>query len=113
MAVLAPQQEQNGQRKPITWASVVPADAMRGAFAILDAWKLSARDGRILLGLPPERTYYAWQAGNVGRVPHDTLRRIGYIAGIYKALGIIYSDPRLADDWIRRPNAFFVSAKRR
>jgi hypothetical protein len=40
-------------------------------------------------------------------VPADTLRRIGYIAGIYKALQILYSDPRLADGWIRRRNKAF------
>ena len=34
----------------------------------------------------------------------DTLRRIGYVAGIYKALELLYSDPHLADDWIKRPN---------
>jgi hypothetical protein len=37
----------------------------------------------------------------------DTLRRIGYVAGIYKALELLYSDPHLADDWIKRPNRAF------
>jgi Protein of unknown function (DUF2384) len=56
---------------------------------------------------PAERTYYAWRMGEGTRVPKDTLRRIGYIAGIYKALQILYSDPGLADSWINRPNADF------
>jgi len=46
----------------------------------------SADDARILLGSPAERTYYAWRRGTGVRVPSDTLRRIGYVAGIYKAL---------------------------
>jgi hypothetical protein len=99
----APRQE----RQPVTWTNVVPTDAMRGVFAVLDAWELGHADARILLGSPAERTYYVWRQGNMVRVPQDTLRRIGYIAGIYKALHILYSDPVMADSWTRRPNAFF------
>ena len=40
---------------------------------------------------PPERTFYGWKAGKARRVPEDTLRRICYVAGIYKALQILYS----------------------
>jgi hypothetical protein len=86
---------------------IVPADALRGFFLIMDAWTVSADDARILLGSPAERTYYAWRRGTGVRVPSDTLRRIGYVAGIYKALQILYSDPGLADGWIRRPNNAF------
>jgi hypothetical protein len=63
--------------------SIDPAAALRGFFAIMQAW------------------------GNAGRVPMDTLRRIGYLAGIYKALEILYSDPHQADDWVKRPNQAF------
>ena len=42
------------------------------------------------------------------RVALDTLRRIGYLAGIYKALQILYADPRLADDWVNRANDAFA-----
>jgi hypothetical protein len=83
------------------------AAALRGFFAIVQAWGLNAEDARALLGAPAERTFYAWRAGNAVRVPMDTLRRIGYVAGIYKALELVYSDPHLADDWIRRPNRAF------
>ena len=49
-----------------------------------------------------------WKSGRpVGRLPEDTLRRIGYIAGIWKALQIVYADPALADGWVSRPNASF------
>lgn len=91
----------------VTLTGVVPGDALRGFFLIMDAWGIGAEDARILLGSPAERTYYAWRKGNVVRVPSDTLRRIGYVAGIYKALQIVYSDARLADDWIRRRNKAF------
>jgi hypothetical protein len=88
-------------------AGIVPGDALRGFFLIMDAWDISADDARTLLGSPAERTYYAWRKGNVVRVPSDTLRRIGYIAGIFKALQILYSDQHLADGWIRRRNKSF------
>jgi hypothetical protein len=95
-------------RSRIERRQINPPDALRGFFLIMDAWGASAEDGRILLGSPAERTYYAWRAGKGARVPMDTLRRIGYIAGIYKALQILYSDPRMADDWVRRPNRAFA-----
>jgi hypothetical protein len=81
--------------------------ALRGFFAIIDAWGVAAEDARTILGSPAERTYYAWRAGTGVRVPADTLRRIGYVAGIYKSLQILYSDPALADGWVKRPNRAF------
>jgi hypothetical protein len=83
---------------------VDPVAALRGFFLIIDAWGVPAELARVILGAPPERTYYAWRAGNAVRVPPDTLRRIGYVAGIYKALQILYADPHLADGWVKRPN---------
>jgi uncharacterized protein (DUF2384 family) len=86
---------------------VNPAAALQGFFAIAQAWNLSAEDARTLLGTPAERTFYAWRAGNAVRVPQDTLRRIGYVAGIFKALELLYNDQHLADSWINRPNLAF------
>ena len=86
---------------------VAPVPALRGFFHIANAWGVSAEEARIILGLPAPRTYFAWRAGNAVRVPSDTLRRIGYIAGIYKALQILYSDPAIADSWVKRPNRAF------
>ena len=84
-----------------------------GFFAIAQAgWGLNAEDARALLGAPAERTFYAWRAGSAVRVPMDTLRRIGYVAGIYKALEILYSDPHLADDWIKRAPTMPSGARR-
>ena len=40
-------------------------------------------------------------------MPLDTLRRIGYVAGIYKALELLYTDGALADGWVKRPNQAF------
>lgn len=81
--------------------------AFRGFFRIMELWGIDNADARAILGSPAERTFFNWRAGNISRVPEDTLRRIGYVAGIYKALQIAYSDPSLADTWIHRENRKF------
>ncbi len=91
----------------VTPPRIDPVAALRGFFHIAEAWGVTAEEARTILGAPAERTYYAWRAGNAVRVPSDTLRRIGYVGGIYKALQILYSDPHFADGWVKRPNAAF------
>jgi hypothetical protein len=91
-------------------ARIDSANALRGFFAIMEAWEVGPEDSRVILGEPARRTYYEWRKGSAPRVPMDTLRRIGYVAGIYKALQILYSDPRLADEWVKRPNKAFGGA---
>jgi hypothetical protein len=98
-------------------ASLTPAPAVldegrtrklfEGFFGIMRLWNVGAAQMRRILGSPPERTFYAWKAGKARRVPEDTLRRIGYVAGIYKALQILYSNPSQADGWVHQPNLHF------
>ena len=88
-------------------SAIDPRDALAGFFRIMDLWQASNAEARVMLGAPPPRTFFAWKAGRVKRLPEDTLRRIGYVAGIFKALQILYSDPAQADGWLKRPNAFF------
>lgn len=80
---------------------------MSGVFTILGAWGADSQQARRILGSPPERTFYAWKAGQVGAVPHDTVQRLGYVLGIYKALQIVYANPQQADGWPSRPNRAF------
>lgn len=79
----------------------------RGFFGIMERWGVDNAQARSLLGQPAERTYFKWKKGQVGAVPMDTIRRIGYLSGIWKALEILYSDPHQADGWVHRPNQFF------
>ena len=81
--------------------------AMAGFFRIMALWGAGNAQMRRILGGPPERTFYEWKSGRVRRLPEDTLRRIGYIAGAYQALQILYSDPTQADQWVKRPNRHF------
>jgi Protein of unknown function (DUF2384) len=81
--------------------------ALRAFFRLAELWGLTMEQARLLLGRPSRATLYNWKAGRVRSVSYDTLRRISYLLGIYKALQILYRDPQLADAWISRPNAAF------
>src|SRR5205085_10300489 len=56
------------------------APALQGFFSIMEHWGADNRTARRLLGSPAERTFYDWKKGKIGRLPDDTLRRIGYVA---------------------------------
>jgi hypothetical protein len=88
-------------------ASIALKPLFAGFFRIMDRWDVDNTSARIILGAPPARTYFKWKAGEIGMVSLDTVRRIGYISGIWKALEIIYADHTLADGWVHRPNRFF------
>jgi uncharacterized protein (DUF2384 family) len=82
--------------------------ALEGFFSIIRHWGADNDTARRILGAPPERTFYAWKKAEGSlRLSDDTLRRIGYVAGIWKALQIVYSNPDQADGWVNRPNGFF------
>lgn len=83
------------------------AAAVAGFFRIMELWGASKSQASAILGQPSDRTFYRWKAGDVAGVPHDVIRRIGYVSGIWKALQIIYSNPKQADEWVRKPNRFF------
>ena len=78
--------------------------ALRTFFAIAEAWRLSNDESMRLLGDPPRSTFYEWKRAGDGRLTRDTLERISYVLGIYKALQILLSDAAAADGWIRKPN---------
>jgi hypothetical protein len=83
------------------------AVALRAFFRLVDLWGLSMEQARVLLGRPSRATLYNWKAGRARSLPHDVLRRISYLLGIYKALQILYQNPALADAWLTRPNHAF------
>lgn len=78
--------------------------ALRTFFRIAESWALSAKETRLLLGSPPESTFYKWKSGKVGNVPRDLLERVSYLLGIYKALQVLIPVPSAADTWVKRPN---------
>lgn len=78
--------------------------ALRTFFRIAAAWRLSVDEQMTLLGLTTRSTYFKWKKGEDAVLSKDTLERISYILGIYKALQILLPDPAAADAWVRRAN---------
>lgn len=76
-------------------------------FNIMNAWQVKAKDQMVLLGKPAESTFYNWKKGKISGLSPDTLERISYIMGIYKALGILFASREQADAWPQKPNAAF------
>ena len=86
-------------------AAGLSGPALRTFFGIAEAWGLTADEARRLLGEPPRSTYFLWKKSGERELSRDTLERISYVLGIYKALQILIPDPAAADAWVRKPNA--------
>ncbi|MEW9625147.1 MbcA/ParS/Xre antitoxin family protein [Rhodanobacter geophilus] len=80
------------------------APALRSFFRLAGHWDLRVAEQRRLLGDPPESTFYKWKREQAGGLGRDTLERISYLLGIWKALQILFPDPAQADAWLRKPN---------
>lgn len=80
------------------------APALRTFFNLAKVWGLSEQEQMRLLGLTSRSTLHAWKSGRVAKVSRDTLERISYLLGIFKAINILLPEPKRADEWIRLPN---------
>lgn len=78
--------------------------ALRTFFRIAELWGLTADQQMRLLGSPARSTYFRWKKQGAEQLSRDTLERISYVLGIYKALQVLLPDPAAADAWVRRPN---------
>jgi hypothetical protein len=94
----------HGRRISPNEASAAGAAGLRAFVRIADLWHLSIAEQLTLLGLSSRSTYFKWRKEPQVRLPRDTLERISYILGVYKALQLLLPDTRAADEWIRRPN---------
>ncbi|AJE45030.1 MULTISPECIES: antitoxin Xre/MbcA/ParS toxin-binding domain-containing protein [Rhodobacterales] len=81
--------------------------AIMDAFSRLaEDWELSTDEQITLLGSPGRSTFFKWKKSG-GNLPHDTIERISHLLGIYKSLQIVLPNPEAADEWVKKPNAFF------
>jgi len=77
---------------------------LRAFFGMATRWKLSTEEQMGLLGLGTRRsTLFHWKKHG-GVLPGDTLERISYLLGIYKALRILLPGEEAAHAWIKKPN---------
>ena len=87
---------------------VAPAEPSAAAFRafleIARLWNLNVEQQLALLGQPSRSTFYKWKKDGPDQLPQDTLERLSYVLGIYKALQILFPDPKRADEWLWRPN---------
>lgn len=77
---------------------------MRAFLRIADLWGLSVDQQMILLGVTARSTFFKWKKSGAA-LPKDTLERISYVLGIYRALQVLLPDETAADAWVKRPNA--------
>ena len=74
--------------RPVVLDAAKAAIAVAAFFRLAAAWDLSADESRILLGRPSRAVFFEWKAGRVRRVPFDTVQRISWLLGIWKALRV-------------------------
>jgi hypothetical protein len=78
--------------------------ALRAFFSIVDRWNVRDEDARQLLGGISNGPYYRIKKSPEERtLDTDTLLRVSYLIGIFKALNILHSED-LADKWVNLPN---------
>jgi len=85
-------------------AVAAAAAGLRAFVRIAQLWNLSIPEQLALLGIASRSTYFKWRKEPHPRLPRDTLERLSYLLGIYKALQLLLPDTRAADEWLRRPN---------
>ncbi|MCZ8320384.1 MAG: MbcA/ParS/Xre antitoxin family protein [Novosphingobium sp.] len=78
--------------------------ALRTFFRIAEEWKLSPQEQMTLLGVTASSTFFGWKKSQEVALPKDTLERISYILGIWKALQILLPNEASADAWVKKPN---------
>jgi hypothetical protein len=81
--------------------------AKRAFFRIMEVWQVADPEARVLLGMPSRSSFYNYKRGEGGALSADTLERISYVLGIYKALQLLFPNPQQADAWIRKANQAF------
>ncbi len=77
---------------------------LRTFFRIMDSWQVNEPVRMRLLGTS-RSTYFRWRGDpEAARLGPDTLERVSYILGIYKALHILLPNDIAANSWVNRPN---------
>ncbi len=79
------------------------AIALKAFFNITKKWRLSSEEEMKLLGVS-KSTFYSWKSKKDGDLSRDTLERISYVLGIYKALRMLLPTEEAANAWIKKTN---------
>lgn len=102
----------NNKLNPVQQLNVdekrISQTALKAFFNISQDWDLSTQQQQVLLGQPARSTFYKWRNGEGPSLPKDTLERISYILGIYKALRLLLPSQAQADEWPHKNNRDFA-----
>lgn len=110
MSTLAYPETRYTPAQPINLASKdervrLSRSALKAFFRLASRWNLRDEDSRQLLGGVTNGPYYEMKKHPDRRVlAPDTLLRISYLLGIFKALNVLHDRP-LADEWVSLPNS--------
>ena len=81
------------------------AAGLRAFYNIARDWDLSTDEQMVLLGTPGRSTFFKWKsAPEAADLKRDTLERLSYLLGIYKALQVLLPATSAADAWIKKPS---------
>jgi len=90
---------------PVDAQALPPGPLLRTFFNIADAWQLDRATTMTLLGTDSTTTYSNWKRSpDTARLRTDTLERLSYVFGIYKALQLLLPNKEAADSWVYKPN---------
>jgi hypothetical protein len=94
----------HSRREGAKEAAAAGGAGLRAFTKIAELWHLSIAEQTALLGITSRSTYFKWRKEPHPKLPRDTLERLSYLLGIYKALQLLLPDTHAADEWVRRPN---------
>jgi hypothetical protein len=102
------------QPVPIVNEAQMSRVAVKLFFGIAEEWSLTDEQRCTLAGLGTRTTLHNWRqklaADEPIKLGKDTLERLSYLAGIYKAVQLLFSDPAQWKNWVRKPNRDFGGA---
>ena len=94
------------QAPPKPSSRELSAAGLRAFFNIARDWGLGTDEQMVLLGAPGRSTFFKWKAApETADLKRDTLERVSYLLGIYKALQILLPAADAADAWVKKPNS--------
>lgn len=94
------------QTQPRPGTRDLSAAGLRAFFNIARDWALDTDEQLVLLGAPGRSTFFKWKAApETAELKRDTLERLSYLLGIYKALQILLPAAAAADAWVKKPNS--------
>lgn len=93
-----------GHHAPTIDRKGLSGPALRTFFRIAQLWDLSTDQQMTLLGVTARSTFFKWKKDANTALPKDTLERISYLLGIYKALQVLLPNEAAADAWIKQSN---------